>query len=342
MKTRVLVVFVVLALLLGGTMAFAAGGREAARPDTLRIGYTPPTLDKADFMGQFEEGLIKGLDEWTQAAGLEYELFSRSPADHAAHQQQLQIVEDFLTLGVDYIVLIPTSYEGQLGAYRMINEEGIPLVIGNYSDPFPRDWGVSAMRFAGYSHYDAGVAMAEYVAEKYPSGTSMAIIYGEAGKVSEERGAKEYHLANGFNVVYEDYADWDRVKAYDATERLLTAYPDVEVIIACSSAMAVGAVQAVDAAGLTGQIDVYGAGATIEELDLIVDGRLAAAWFRDPIQIGEAAAEAIQLHHEGREGEITEAWNVPIGIIDSYDAIVEQVNPITYTGMGRPWPPERP
>ena len=342
MKTRLVVVLVVLALLLSATTVFAAGQRGAAARDTIRVGYTPPTLDKADFMGQFEEGLIKGLDEWTQAAGLEYELFSRSPADHAAHQQQLQIVEDFLSLNVDYIVMVPTHYEGQLGAYRLINEEGIPLVIGNYSDPFPREWGVSALRFSGYSHYDAGIAMAEYVADKYPAGTSMAIIFGEAGKVSEERGAKAYHVANGFNVVYEDYADWDRVKAYDATERLLTAYPDVEVIIACSSAMAVGAAQAVDAAGRAGQVDIYGAGATIEELDLIVRGRMAAAWFRDPIQIGEAAAEAIKLHFEGRANEITESWNVPIGIIDSYEAIVEQVNPITYTGMGRPWPPERP
>lgn len=339
MKTRVMVVLVGLLLLVSPAMLFARGDAEEG---VLRIGYTPPTLDKADFMGQFEQGLIKGLDEWTESAGLEYELFSRSPADHAAHQQQLQIVEDFLNLNVDYIVMVPSHYEGQLGAYRQINDAGVPLVIGNYSDPFPSEWGVEALRFTGYSHADAGVAMAEYVADKYPRGTSMAIIFGVAGKVSEERGAKELHERNGFNVVYEDFADWDRVKAYDATERLLTAYPDVEVIIACSSAMAVGAVQAVDAAGLTGQVDVYGAGATIEELDLIVDGRLEAAWFRDPIQIGEAAAEAIKLHYEGREGEITKAWNVPIGIIDSYEAIVEQVNPITYTGMGRPWPPERP
>ena len=341
MTKKLLILGLVLVFAFGGAAAlFGRGATEAV--DEISIGYTPPTLDKADFMGQFEEGLIKGLDEWSAQSGISYNLRSRSPADHADHATQLQIVEDFLTLGVDYIVMVPTGYEIQQGAYRMINDAGVPLVIGNYSDPFPADWGVSALRFTGYSHYDAGVAMAEYVADKYPSGTDMAIIFGEAGKVSEERGAKQYHQQNGFNIVYEDYADWDRVKAYDATERLLTAYPDVEVIIACSSAMAVGAVQAIDAAGMTGQIDVYGAGATIEELDLIVDGRLAAAWFRDPIQIGEAAAEAIILHFEGREDEITESWNVPIGIIDSYDAIVEQVNPITYTGMGRPWPPERP
>ena len=340
MLRKIAVAALVLLLVLGLGPVFAAGRTEAAKKIT--VGYTPPTLDKADFMGQFEEGLKRGLGEWAQEAGIEYELISRSPADHAAHQVQLQIVEDFITLDVDYIVVIPTSYEGQQGAYRAINNAGIPLVIGNYSDPFPAAWGVQAIQFVGYSHADAGAAMARYLGGRYPRGVAMAIIYGEAGKVSEERGAKQAHIANGFQIVYEDYADWDRVKAYDASERLLTAYPDVKVIVACSSAMAVGAVKAVEAAGLTGKIDVYGAGATIEELDAILAGKLQAAWLRDPIQIGQQAGRAIRAHHEGRANELSLSWNVPIGIVDSYDSLVELVNPITFTGMGREWPPKRP
>lgn len=342
MSKKLLIVGLVVMLVVFGAMMLHARGGAEEEIEELSIGYTPPTLDKADFMGQFEEGLIKRFDEWSEQTGIEYTLRSRSPADHAAHPVQLQIVEDFLTLGVDYIVMVPTGYEVQQGAYRLINDAGVPLVIGNYSDPFPEEWGVEAIKFAGYSHYDAGVAMAEYVGARYDEGTSMAIIYGEAGKVSEERGAKQYHEANGFEIVYEDYADWDRVRAYDATERLLTAYPDVEVIIACSSAMAIGAIEAVEAAGLTDEVDIYGAGATIEELDAIKRGTLAAAWFRDPIVIGEAAAEAVIKHLEGREDEISHSWNSPIEIIDSYDAIVDLVNPLTYTGMGREWPPTLP
>ena len=339
MSKKLVTVCLAVLLVAFGAVALHAGGAAEDDVEELSIGYTPPTLDKADFMGQFEEGLIKAFDEWSEQTGIDYNLRSRSPADHAAHPVQLQIVEDFITLGVDYIVMVPTGYEVQQGAYRLINDNNIPLVIGNYSDPFPEEWGVHALKFAGYSHYDAGVAMADYVGERYDEGTSMAIIYGEAGKVSEERGAKEYHEANGFNIVYEDYADWDRVLAYDATERLLTAYPDVEVIITCSSAMAIGAIQAVEAAGLTGEVDIYGAGATIEELDAIKAGTLAAAWFRDPIVIGEAAAHAVIKHFEGREDEISHSWNSPIEIIDSYDAILEYVNPLTYEGMGREWPP---
>lgn len=325
-----------------GLSVFGCGDDATTDPDdtekVLKIGYTPPTLDKADFMGQFEEGMKRALD----ASGIKYELISRSPADHAAHSVQLQIVEDLITLGVDYMVIIPTSYEAQQGAYRLVNEADIPLVIGNYSDPFPADWGVEAISFVGYSHEDAGIAMANYVGDLYPAGTKMAIIFGEAGKVSTERGQKDMHIANGFDVVYEDYCDWNREKAFDAVERLLTAHPGVEVIIACSSAMAVGAFQAVEAAGLTGEVDIYGAGGTIEELDAILEGKLAAAWMRCPIDIGGGAAEAILLHHQGKAGQIKLSWNAPIYIIDSYDAILEYVNPVTYEGMGREWPPPRP
>jgi len=326
--------FVVLCLVLSLVIFTCASSEADAAEVVLKIGYTPPTLDKADFMGQFETGLQKGLDE----SGIKYELFSRSPADHAAHEQQLQIVEDLITIGVDYMVIIPTAYEGQQGAYRKVNDAGIPLIIGNYSDPFPSEWGIDTIRFCGYSHADGGAAVAEYVGDKYPKGTKMAIIYGVPGKVSIERGAKELHEANGFEIVYEDYADWDRVKAFNAVERLLMAYPEVKVIIACSSAMSIGAVQAVETAGRTGEIDIYGAGATIEELDAIEAGTLTAAWFRDPIAIGEAAAEAIILHNQGKEDEITLSWNVPIRIVDSVDTIIEYINPVTYTSMGREFP----
>jgi len=316
---------------------FAAGQSEGGA-ESLRIAYLPPTYDEADFYGQFAAGLWQGLDE----AGIEYEKVVRSPASHEAHAQQLGIIEDVLAQGVDYIVLAPTSYEAMQPGYQLINADGVPLVIGNYSDPFPEEYNSSALSFVGYSHADGGMAMVNYIEENYPVGTKMAIIQGVPGYITDERTQIEKHEANGMDVVTVQFANFDRAQGFDVTQRILQAHPDVEIILAANSYMTLGAAEAVAEVGRSDEIDIFGAGGILEELDGILAGRIKAAWLRDPLDMGLGAADAIVKHLEGREDEIELSFNVPIRVVDSYETIVEYVNPATYTGVGREFPPERP
>ena len=169
----------------------------------------------------------------------------------------------------------------------------------------------------------------------------MAIIQGVPGYITDQRTQIETHKANGMDVVTVQYANFDRVQGFDVTQRLLQAYPDVEIILAANSYMTLGAAEAVAEAGRT-DIDIFGAGGILEELDGILAGRIKAAWLRDPLDMGLGAAEAIIKHLEGKTEEIQLSFNVPIRVVDSYETIVEYVNPATYTGMGREFPPPRP
>jgi len=174
--------------------------------------------------------------------------------------------------------------------------------------------------------------------ENYPEGTNIAVISAAPGRVSDARGQLELHEANGFNIVYQEYAYAERMRAYDTMERIITAYPETEVVLALSSMMVVGAVEAVEAAGMRGQFDIYGAGGTLEELIAIEEGKLAGAWKRDEIAIGNAVAEAIQLHMQGREDEIEPIFNSPIVMIDSVEAINENVPAVIFTEAGYEFP----
>lgn len=323
-----------LLMVAAATMVFAAGQRQPAGARAVRIAYLPPNFEQADFYGQYFMGLTIGLEE----QGIEYELVRRTPETHDNHAQQLAIVEDVVTMGVEYIVMAPTHYEGQQQAYRTINEAGVPLFIFNYSDPFPAEFGARAQSYVGYRHSDGGKAVADYLAANYPRGTKVAIIYGTPTQISYDRGAKELHIANGMDVIFEHYANWQRDQAYDAVQRLLTARPDVDVIIGCSSFMAMGAVRAAADAGMLDDVAVFGAGAILEELDSIVAGELTAAWYRDPVRMGQETARYIKLHLDGRANEIAESYNVPIVMIDSVEAIREHIAPVTYTAQGRTVP----
>lgn len=300
----------------------------------IRIGYAPSVWDPSDFFGMFGSGVESGLEDH----GIEYEFLIRAPSNHVAHEEQLAIVEALISEGVDYIIVCPTDPLLQRVVYEKVIESGIPLIVCNYSEPFPDDWGFQPMLFAGYSHEDAGKVLANYLHEEFGAGTEVAVIHGAPGFVTEARAPKALYEELAMPVIYEEYADYDRIKAYDSMERIIVTHPDVPVVVATSSAMAVGAVEAAAANGVEGQYAIYGAGGTLEELRYIEAGSLAAAWIRDPVAMGRAVADAIELHMDGKADEIEPVFNSPIHMIDSVEAINEHVNPVIFTSVGEEFP----
>lgn len=319
---------------MGGVFAATMSFVAVAQADSVKIGYAPSVWDPSDFHGMMGEGVETGLKN----AGVDYEFFIRAPSQEAAHSEQLGIVEDFIAQGVDYIIINPTDPQVQRTAYERVIASGIPLIVGNYSTPLPEDWGFQPTMFSGYSHKDAGLALVEYLEDIYPDGTKLAIIHGSPGQATEDRAPEELLLAAGFDLVYEDHADWDRIKAYDKMERILTVHPDAEVIIATSSAMAVGAVEATLANNVVGEYAIYGAGGTLEELRYIEDGLLAGAWIRDPVAMGEAIGAMIAAHSADPNADIEPIYNSPIYLIDSVEKINAHVNPVIFTSKGHDFP----
>ncbi len=192
--------------------------------------------------------------------------------------------------------------------------------------------------FSGYSHKDAGIRLTEYLHEKHGEGTTLAVIHGTPGQVTRDRAPEALYKELGLEIVYEDHADFDRLKAYDKMERILVAHPDVDVVVATSSAMAVGAVEATIANGAQGEYEIYGAGGTLEELKYIEGGLLTGAWIRDPVAMGEAIAKTIADLSEDKSAEVESVFNSPIHMIDSVEAINEHVNPVLFrTPAARTW-----
>lgn len=338
-------VFALLIIMVSLLFVIGCGGESGSAPDEaveegprkIVVGYSPPTFDLSDFYGQLNVGMVDYLEAYGEEHDIEFEFLARGLADHTAHQEQYAIIEDYIAQQVDYIVIGPTSWEGQVGAYQNVNAAGIPLVIVNFSTPIE---GVDALRWVAYSHADAGMTVVNFIKENYPPGQKIAIIMGVPGELSDQRAQVNEHIAAGNEVIYMHWADFNREKAFDATERLLAAHPEVDIIVAVSSAMSVGAYQAVETAGLSGEIDIFGAGATIEELDFLMEGKLKGVWLRDPILIGAAAGEAITLHLEGNTEELerTLSWNAPITMLTSIDDVIKYVHPVTFTSVGREVP----
>jgi ribose transport system substrate-binding protein len=74
-------------------------------------------------------------------------------------------------------------------------------------------------------------------------------------------------------------------------QNLLQAHPDIDVVFACNDLMALGAMEAVTAAGKTEQIKIIGFDAVEEVRQEIKQGNMAASIAQHPEEMGRLAVE---------------------------------------------------
>ncbi|OHD22751.1 MAG: hypothetical protein A2064_00980 [Spirochaetes bacterium GWB1_66_5] len=85
----------------------------------------------------------------------------------------------------------------------------------------------------------------------------------------------------GIKLVASDTAEWDRTKAFEKMKSFLVANPDVGGVWAANDNMALGALEALRAAGLAGKVLVTGCDGISEMLDAIAAGEAAATVLND-------------------------------------------------------------
>lgn len=101
--------------------------------------------------------------------------------------------------------------------------------------------------------------------------------------------------------------DWDQTKGQEITANALTAHGDaVEVVFCNNDAMALGAAQAIEAAGRTIGEDIYlvGVDALTDALEKIVEGQMTGTVFNDHIGQATSAAEVAAKMVAGEKTDV--------------------------------------
>jgi ABC-type sugar transport system substrate-binding protein len=194
----------------------------------------------------------KGMLDAAEAAGMDIE-FSYANFDPAAQVDQ---IEQFVTQGVDLILVTPFDRNVLIPAYESAREAGIPIlsfanrVDEEYEDLFlGNDWAVM------------GDLMMQAVANDLGGEGTVALISGPpevdvARQVNE--GWQGVLDANpGLEVVAElTDPDMSQGIGLDLANTLLASSPDVDAIVCTIDQICLGAVQAVDEQGIA-QDDVF-------------------------------------------------------------------------------------
>lgn len=203
-------------------------------------------------------------------------------------------------------------------------EESDVWCIGVLCPLTDRGNGYEKYRFVGSENYNAGYMLGEYAAEMLPENAKVLMLHGlttdpqDQGRFGGLKDALEELERTDIEILDEQYpTQTNREEGLKYTENWLQVYPDVDAIFYYSDEYTGAAVEAIDAAGLTGEIQVYSFDGSNECAQMLVDGRITA----DVLQDYKTQAQAyVDLCVSIRDTGDAEDMDVPFTLLTSENA----------------------
>lgn len=315
-------------------VALSMGSPAKAQAEAIEIAYLSPSFDISDAWERVYWSMRGRLDE----LGVDYDVQLLAVPNATDHAGQLAQVESVIQKGVDYVMLGATEYEAAVPALRQLRAAGIPAVVYNFLEPHA-DEDVRGLQYIAFDHEEGGRLAGVWAALQLNGVGKVAVLQGVPGVVSDKRMGGFTSVVEKFpniEIVVGVHTDFDRIKAFEATQNLLAAHPDLDVIYGVSTAVGLGAGQAVRQAGRSDEVMTIGFGGTGDEITAMGEGWLSASPLRSIDDSGVAVADAFVGHMNGQD--VPEVWSGPFIMIDASsdaDEIVAHANRYSRPAMGR-------
>ncbi len=222
--------------------------------------------------------------------------------------KQLSQVQNFLASGVAAIIVNPVDTDATKEISASASSAGIPLVYVN-RQPANADKLPAKQAFVGSEDIQAGIMQATEVCrllkEAGKTSAEVVIIMGELSNQGARQRTQGVHdVLSGagcsfIKVVAEQTANWQRMQGSDLVSNWLSAGTKFDAVLANNDEMAIGASQALKAAGVDMKtVLVAGVDATSDALAAMKRGDIAVTIFQDAGGQGKAALDtALKILH---------------------------------------------
>lgn len=279
------------------TLLTAVGAGERKK-----IGYVTQDLGN-----QYWVAMAEGVKERCVEMGYEATVLD-TRTDPA---RELSNVEDLIQNGADYILCSPWDPSSGATAVEVANKAGVPIAI--------LDVGIThgaADTFLISENYEGGRLAGKFVAEKLNNKGKVSLLESNPGNIIvalRKKGFEEVMEENGIKVVSSQPAEAQRSLGMSITQNVLQAHPDLNAIFSMSDEAALGALEAANAAGKSGDIVIVGFDGTSDALRSIRNGGLTATIAQLPHDIGVMGVNAATNYFNGRKNP--ETTYVPVRLI---------------------------
>jgi len=252
----------------------------------------------------------EGVEEGAKNAGVEYYL-QAVESDQAA-ESQLNVCNTMLERKPVAMITAAINSTNLLPCLKNAQDAGIKIVDldGNLDPEVLAAEAIDITFSIGSDNVKAGAQGAEFMVSQLGADAEGAVlvIEGLSGNITGQKRASGFAdalaaSAPGLEIVASLPGDWDRGKAANITNDILTRNPDLKGIFAANDGMALGAVESVFAAGKGDDVIIIGVDGNSDAVKSIESGRLTASVAQLPYLVGKQALENVKMAVEGNAVE---------------------------------------
>lgn len=245
----------------------------------------------------------ESIKEAAAAAGIELK-FSDA---QQKQENQIKAIRSFIQQKVDVIAFSPVVESGWETVLQEAKEAGIPVILTDRAiDSEDESLYVS---FIGSDFVEEGRRAGRWLLEQFKDATEPVNIVelqgttGSAPAIDRKAGFEEVIKENpNLKIIASQTGDFTRAKGKEVMQSFLQAHKDIDVLYAHNDDMGLGAIQAIEAAGLVPGKDII-----IITVDAVRDGMQAAADGKinfivecNPL-LGPQLMDAVKAVVEGKE-----------------------------------------
>ena len=234
-------------------------------------------------------------------------------------QKQLSQIQNFIAAKVDAIIVNAVDTSATAPMTKLANDAGIPIVYVN-RQPIDVDALGPKGAFVASNEVDSGTLETKEVCRILGGKGDILVMQGDLANQAAVQRTKDIHdvIATpecaGMKILDEQTAVWDPVKAQDLMTNWIAAGHKPAAVIANNDNMAIGAINAMKAAGWDMKdVVVGGIDATQEALAYMKQGDLDVTVFQDAFGQGSGAVDAAMKLAKGEKVE-AKVW-IPFQLV---------------------------
>jgi ribose transport system substrate-binding protein len=250
------------------------------KDDQLKIGLSISTLNNPFFVS-----LKEGAEKEAKSQGTE--IITVDAQNDSA--KQVSDIEDLIQKGVNVLIVNPADSDAIKAAIESANNANIPVITVDRSAN-----GGTVVSHIASDNVAGGQMAGDFILEKLGKKGKVVELEGIPGSSAARERGEGFHKAidavADIQVVAKQAADFDRAKGLTVMENILQGNKDIQAVFAHNDEMALGALQALDAAGMKDVI-VVGFDATDDAVKAVNEGKMAATVAQKPAEIGQKGVQ---------------------------------------------------
>lgn len=297
-------------MIVAGAAALSMSASVALAEEKPVVGLVMKSL-----ANEFFQNMMVGAEAHAAKRG-DYELKAVGMKNETDFESQINAVNNFITQGVDAIVIAPADSRAMVRPLKKAMEAGITVVNFDVAlDAEAKEKQGVELAFVGPDNRGGAKLSGDALGKALGEGAKVVIIEGNPGadnaaqrKLGFMDSIEEYKL----ELVDSRTAYWETEEANTVFANMLTANPDIQGVMAANDSMAVGVIQALEAAGrddiivvgfdnipaanvlvqegkLLATVDQFGTDMAANSIDLALEvvagGAPLEGWVKTPIEL---------------------------------------------------------